>query len=187
MPVQDLDLAAYRDSLRWLLNYTAADLPPPSSVAQSFWSAQKQLQDPATWGIQLQNFQSVLVFPFWLFNANSWGNTQTHANTTVSTLPPEFLTQASIVEPYAKIKFQPAMFVLFLVLQILFLLFICSVVSWAWMKSRIPLKTSSFPLFDMAFKAEVHNGMANKDLDHLGDSEIVHFMRDAKVIGRVEV
>jgi hypothetical protein len=127
-----------------------------------------------------------LVFPFWLFNANSWGNTQTHASTTVSTLPPEFFTKASIVEPHAKIKFQPAMFVLFLVLQIVSLLFICSVVFWAWMKSRVSLKTSSFPLFDMAFRAVVQNWSRDRDLNHLGDSEIVHLMKDAKAIGRAD-
>lgn len=162
-------------------------MPPPSSIAQSFWSAQDQLQDPATWGIQFQNFQSVLVFPFWLFNANNWGNTQTHANTTVSNLPPEFYTEASIVEPYTKIRFQPAMFALFLVLQILSLLFVGGVVVWAWIMSRVPLKTSSFPLFDIAFRAEVHSEVENKDMNNLSDSEIVHLMRNAKAVGRSEV
>lgn len=179
-------MAAYRESLRWLLNYTAADLPPPSSIAQSFWGAKTQLQDPATWGIQFQHFQSILVFPFWLFNANNWGNPQTHANTTVPNLPSEFYTKASIVEPYSKIKFQPAMFALFLVLQILSLLFICGVVLWAWLKSRAPLKTSSFPLFDIAFRVEVPSSTEGKDLEQLGDSEIVHLMKDAKAVSRVE-
>src|SRR3954463_16824253 len=72
IPVLDLELPAYRDALRWLLNYTAADLPPPSSIAESFWSSQKLLADPSTWGILSQNFQSLLVFPFWLFNSNNW-------------------------------------------------------------------------------------------------------------------
>ncbi|KAG6354845.1 hypothetical protein INS49_003926 [Diaporthe citri] len=186
-PVLDLDLAAYRDSLRWLLNYTAADLPPTSSIAQSFWSAQKQLQDPATWGIQFQNFQSILVFPFWLFNVNNWGNKETHANTTVPNLPPEFSTEASIVEPYSKFRVQPAMFALFLTLQIVSLLFVGGVVVWAWITSRMPLKTSSFPLFDIAFRAEVQSDVGNKDLSDLSDSEIVHLMRNAKAVGRSEV
>lgn len=187
VPVMDLDLESYKDSLRWLLNYTAADLPPPSSIAQSFWSSQKLLQDPATWGILFQNFQSILVFPFWLFNCNNWGNTKSHANTTVSSLPPEFFTEASLVEPYAKIKVQPAMFSLFLVLQVLSLLFVGGVVVWTWTRSRIPLKTSSFPLFDIAFRAEVQSDVEHRDLDDLNDSEIVHLMRDAKAVGRSEV
>lgn len=137
-------------------------MPPPSSIAQSFWSAKKQLQDPADWGIQFQNFQSILVFPFWLFNAGNWGNPQTHANTTVSNLPPEFSTKASIVEPYSKFRVQPAMFTLFLVLQVVSLLFVGGVVVWAWMISRIPPKTSSFPLFDIAFRADVQSDIEDK-------------------------
>lgn len=182
-PVLDLDLPAYRESLRWLLNYTAADLPPPSSIAQSFWSSQVQLLDPSSWGVQFQNFQSILVFPFWFFNDNNWGNTNSHANKTVSTLPPEFSTEASLVEPYAKIKVQPAMFTLFLVLQGLALAFVAGVVFWTWMITRVPLKASSFPLFDMAFKAKVQNYMDDKNLDDLDDSEIIHLMRDARLVG----
>lgn len=187
IPILDLDLAAYRDSLRWLLNYTAADLSPPSSIAQSFWSSQQQLKDPATWGILLQNFQSMLVFPFWLFNDKNWGNTESQPDATNSTLPPEFFTKASIVEPYAKIRVQFAMFVLFLVLQALSLVFIAGVVVWAWTRDEVPLKTSSFPLFDFAFRTEVQGHIVTNDLSRSGDSEIVHLMKDAKAIRRLGV
>lgn len=105
----------------------------------------------------------------------------------VSNLPPEFSTEASIVEPYAKIRFQPAMFTLFLVLQILSLLFVGGVVVWAWVISRMPFKASSFPLFDIAFRAEVQSDIENKDLKDLSESEIVHLMRNAKAVGRSEV
>lgn len=128
----------------------------------------------------------MLVFPFWLFNNKNWENTNWDPNATNSTLPPEFLTEASIVEPYAKIKVQFAMFVLFMVLQGLSLVFIAGVVAWAWTRSEAPFKTSSFPLFDVAFRADVQNNIDNRDLRGLSDSEIVHLMRDARAIGRYE-
>lgn len=129
----------------------------------------------------------MLVFPFWLFNDKNWGNTESHPNATNSTLAPEYFTKASIVEPYAKIKVHFAMFVLFLVLQALALVFIGGVVVWAWTRSEVPFKTSSFPLFDAVFRAEVQNHVGNNDLRRIGDSEIVHLMKDAKAIGRFEV
>lgn len=79
------------------------------------------------------------------------------------------------------------MFALFLVLQVLSLLFVGGVVVWAWIMSKVPLKTSSFPLFDITFRAEVHSEVENKDMNNLSDSEIVHLMRNAKAVGRSEV
>lgn len=78
------------------------------------------------------------------------------------------------------------MFTLFLVLQTLSLLFVGGVVVWAWIMSRMPLKTSSFPLFDIAFRTDVQSDIENKDLNDLSDSEIVHLMRNAKAVGRSE-
>ncbi|KAK3395199.1 hypothetical protein B0H63DRAFT_556259 [Podospora didyma] len=63
-PVERLNTTAYRGALRWLLNCTDADMPPPSSVAQSFWSSSSQLRDPSTHSILTQHFQSILAFPF---------------------------------------------------------------------------------------------------------------------------
>lgn len=185
-PVQilDLDLQAYRESLRWLLNYTAADLPPPSSIAQSFWSSQKQLGDPSTWGIAAQNFQSILVFPFWLFNANNWGNTQLKENQTVPTLPAEFYTQASLVEPYTKLKVDRTMFALFLAFQALAMGYVWGVLAWVWTRSRAPAKTSSFPLFDLGFRAQVLDEVGSIDVHQAGNSEIVKAIKDVRVFGR---
>lgn len=79
------------------------------------------------------------------------------------------------------------MFVLFLVLQALSLVFIAGVVVWAWTRDEVPLKTSSFPLFDFAFRTEVQGHVVTNDLSQSGDSEIVHLMKDAKAIGRFGV
>ena len=73
--------------------------------------------DPSTSVVLSQNFQSILTFPFWLFNANNYGNTALQAQQIIPMLPMEFYTEASIVAPYVKIKFDWVMFVIFLVLQ----------------------------------------------------------------------
>lgn len=79
------------------------------------------------------------------------------------------------------------MFALFLVLQIVSLLFVGGVVVWVWTTSSMTLKASSFPLFDIAFKAEVQSDIEKKDLKSLSDSEIVQMMRNAKAVERSEV
>lgn len=97
--ITGVDVVAYRSALNWLLNYTSAGIPGPSSIAQSFWSSNLQMGDPSTYGILVQNYQSVLAFPFWLFNDNNWGNLALRSNQTVPGMPHEFYTQASIVAP----------------------------------------------------------------------------------------
>ncbi|KAK8856787.1 hypothetical protein PGQ11_012699 [Apiospora arundinis] len=180
-PILDLDLPAYRDALRWLLNYTDANLPPPTSIAQSFWSSQGLLEDPSAWGILAQNFQSILVFPFWLFNANNWGNTQIQLNATISTMPPEFYTEASLVEPYTKLRVDKGMFALFLTLQIVALLFVAGVVVWVWLRKRPARKASSFPLFDILFRAELLSPEVWRCPANISDSKIISGLKETKV------
>ena len=79
------------------------------------------------------------------------------------------------------------MFALFMVLQVLSLLFVGGVVVWTWLRARIPLKTSSFPLFDIELRAKVQTDVEHKNLDDSKDSQIVHPMRGAKAVGRSEV
>lgn len=180
-PVLTLELPAYRDALRWLLNYTDANLPPPSSIAQSFWSSQKQLTDPSTWGILAQNFQSILVFPFWLFNANNWGNTEVQENVTISTLSPEFYTEASLVEPHVKLRVDSGMFVIFLTLQTTVLILVSGVVIWVWLSKTPARKSSSFPLFDIVYRAEVDGGETGKCSVDIDDSSIITRLKGTQV------
>ncbi|KAK7966418.1 uncharacterized protein PG986_000695 [Apiospora aurea] len=180
-PILDLELPAYREALRWLLNYTDANIPPPTSIAQSFWNSQKQLSDPSTWGILEQNFQSILVFPFWLFNAHNWGNTQIKENETISTLPPEFYTEASLVEPYDKLRVDKGMFSLFLTLQIVAILFVSGAVGWVWMSDSPARKPSSFPLFDIVFRAQVQGEGVGKCPSDISDSAIISGLKDTRV------
>ncbi|KAK7954687.1 hypothetical protein PG988_015381 [Apiospora saccharicola] len=180
-PILDLELPAYREALRWLLNYTDANIPPPTSIAQSFWDSQRQLSDPSTWGILEQNVQSILVFPFWLFNVHNWGNTQIKENETISTLPPEFYTEASLVEPYVKLRVDKGMFALFLTFQILAILFVSGVVVWVWLSKGPARKPSSFPLFDIVFRAQVRGGANLKCSPDISDSDIISGLEDTRV------
>src|SRR5205085_1711086 len=106
LPFDNNSLAAYRSALAWLLDYTAADIPAPSSILEIFWSAQASLSDRFLQGIVLRNFRSVLAFPVWLFNANNYGNTELQGKRLNEGLPDEFYTRAEVVRPLVKLKFE---------------------------------------------------------------------------------
>lgn len=131
-----------------------------------FWGANDQLKDPYHYGILLQNFQSIIAFPIWLFNANNWGNINLHKMVNITPgvlpqvdLPPEFYTEAAVVTPYEKIKFDSNMFLLFLVLQGLPIIFVGLVLLWVWVRVGVSVggvpKLTSFGLYDTMFKLEV--------------------------------
>ncbi|KAK6839285.1 hypothetical protein PG987_005151 [Apiospora arundinis] len=157
-----LDMSAYRISLGWLLNFTAANIPAASSIAASFAFTNDQVPDPAADGVLSRNFQSILAFPLWLFNDNNWGNTALKTKTLNTMLPPQYYTTASVVAPYAKIGFDRTMFYLFIALQGMALLFIWAVLIWVWALSTPVPYISSFPLFDAGFKLEKQK-LANDD------------------------
>ncbi|KAH6660903.1 hypothetical protein BKA67DRAFT_617481 [Truncatella angustata] len=158
--LEDLDIASYELALKWLLNYTATNIPAPSSIIESFWVSDVQLTSPTTHGLLTQSFQSILAFPFWLFNANNYGNTALKTQDMIDTLPIEFYTQVAVVAPYSKIGFDKGMFIAFIVLQGAALLFIWVVLAWVWVfvgareASALP-KITSFPIFDVGFKSRV--------------------------------
>ncbi|KAK8071283.1 hypothetical protein PG997_011486 [Apiospora hydei] len=149
-----IDLLAYKVSLDWLLNFTAANIPAATSIAANFVITNNQVPDPSADGVLSRNFQSILAFPLWLFNANNWGNIELKANTISPTLLPQFYTTATIVAPYSKIGFNRSMFYLFIVFQGLALSLIWAVLIGIWVRSTPLPYISSFPLFDAAFKLE---------------------------------
>ncbi|KUJ06535.1 uncharacterized protein LY89DRAFT_603023 [Mollisia scopiformis] len=187
-PIQltGVDLLSYRESLRWLLNYTAANIPPPSSIAQSFWSSVPELASPSTYGIVLQNFQSVLAFPFWYFNSNNWANPDLQEKQIISTLPPQFYTQAYIVAPYSKLRFDRGMFILFLILQGLAIVFVWCVLLFVLFGTRTLPTTSSYPLYDIAFKANVDHEVKEEELSEAGNSQCLKLMKNSKAFGKVD-
>lgn len=192
IPVNGTDVIAYRSALGWLLNFTAAGIPPPSSIVASFWGADDQLNGgPATYGLLLQEFQSILAFPLWLFNANNFGNIELKKRTTSSAppetgLPAEFFTSASIVGPYLKLKFDPVMVVLFAILQGMTILFAWTVLFRLWFVAdigKLP-ELSSYPYFDAMFKIEARtiSGLqAQRVFVNAGGEEAVRLVDDVRV------
>lgn len=114
------DFEVYQSVRSWLLDYSAANIPAPSSIIENFWSAGNQLQyDYATAFLQ-RNFRSILVFPLWLLN--NYGNAGQQDRVMQNDLPPQFYTTASLVQSFVKIKFNQALLFIFVAFQDLALL-----------------------------------------------------------------
>ncbi|KAJ8128335.1 hypothetical protein O1611_g5298 [Lasiodiplodia mahajangana] len=184
--LQDFDTGSYRIALNWLLDYSAAAIPAPSSVAQSFWSSTEQLKDPSTYGILQQNFQSILAFPFWFFNNNNWGNVELRSNQIISSLPSQFYTEASIVAPFTKIRFNPSMFALFLTFQALAMIFCWGCLCWLWFGPKIATEISLWSLFDVAYKTTVQSGENNVSFQGLTTSDVIGVMKFAQVYAKTD-
>lgn len=154
-PVQaePIDLSAYKSALTWLLNYTAANIPPPTSIAQHFWGSTDQLLELDAQVVLLQIFQSLVALPFWLFNANGFSNPDLQPKEIISTLPSNFYTTAAIVAPYTKLLFDQAMLVVFAGLQGAVLVFVWVTLAWTRSKTKDQLPLSSYALFDSNFKS----------------------------------
>lgn len=127
-----------------------------------------------------------MAFPFWLFNDNNWGNTALRSNQIISTLPGQFYTEASIVKPYQKIRFDKGMFVLFLVLQCLVMCILWGVMVWVWVSGNGSVKTSSFPLFDIAFKAKIENERTDTNLQKSDSREVIKFVRGSRLVPKID-
>ncbi|KAK3315604.1 hypothetical protein B0H66DRAFT_347508 [Apodospora peruviana] len=184
------DLEAYRSVISWLLNYTAAGIPAPSAIIESFFSGQNELASPASYGILSQNFQSILAFPLWFFNPNNFGNPDLLRNSVMTvTLPAEHYVDASVVAPVVKIKFDQPLFVAFICLQGVVLAFVLAVAIWAGTNAREMPAISSFPLFDVAFKTNVDviDGQPDRRFVWDGrDREVTALMREATVWGKLD-
>lgn len=102
-------------------------------------------------------------------------------NVTISTLSPEFYTEASLVEPHVKLRVDSGMFVIFLTLQTTVLLLVSGVVIWVWLSKTPARKASSFPLFDIVFRAEVDGGETEKSSVDIDDSSIITRLKGTQV------
>ena len=189
IPLNPTELLAYRRVLTWLLNFTATDIPPPSSIAQNFWSSGPQLMDPNPLAkvALMQNWHSILAFPVWMFNGNNYGNPALQSNEIVEGLPAELYTRASIVVPYAKLKVDDKMLVCFLVLQGVVLAFVWAVIGWVWMRSAVLPASSSFVLVDSVFNVEFkfRRGVKWDWEDGVSDGRILELALDSRVYAKV--
>jgi hypothetical protein len=180
------DFKAYREVYRWLLNYTSAGIPAPSSFIEPFWSSKTHMLNAFTSGILSQNFHGLLAYPFWLFNENNWSNVETQDNITTLGLPEQFYTRASFLAPYEKLKFDRGMFILYIVLQgqamvfvwCILLLVICG------RGGKLVAKTTEFPMFDVAIMCQIRGPSGRgipTSIPNPSTSEVIALMRDHNI------
>ena len=99
-------------------------------------------------------------------------------------LSPQFYTTVSIVEPYVKLKFDNAMFVLCVVLQGLVLIFVWTVLVWTCLRrSSLTFPVSAFPFFDARHKLlmDGEEGISGRLAARAQTSEIIRTMKNARV------
>jgi hypothetical protein len=102
------------------------------------------------------------------------------SNQITPSLPPQFYTEASLVSPFTKIKFNPAMFALFLTLQVFTMVFSWGVLFWLWLGPRVATKMSLWSVFDVAYNTKVQ-GEDDVRFQRLTTSEIIGVMKTAQV------
>jgi hypothetical protein len=174
------ELSNYRLSLRWLLDYAAADIPAPSSIIETFWTARAELENPFISSFLLTNFRSILAFPVYFFNSNSYGNPELKARVITENLPSQFYVKATVAEPHIKIRFDIVMLALFAILQGAALMFLWAVLAWMIISGEGDMSAvSSFPLFDFGFKvkSEIGVGVEKEEIVAAGDKTILRMSK----------
>ncbi|KAK3315493.1 hypothetical protein B0H66DRAFT_642710 [Apodospora peruviana] len=178
-------------------NYTITSstiLTPPTPIAlaptemlayRRSSSAQLTNPNPLSRAPLMQNWHSILAFPVWMFNANNYGNPALKSKDMIDSLPVEFYTRANIVAPYAKLKVDQTMLVWFLLLQGAVLVFVWAVIGWVWLSAAVLPATSSFVLFDSAFKVKL-TMEETVHWDGAGDWRILEFAMKARARGYTE-
>jgi hypothetical protein len=156
-----IDISDLQRGLGWLLNYTAASLPPESSITFLFWN-HNAVQSEHDWAVDAyKTLQSIVAFTTWFFTENNFGNPQM-ANLNASFnaqeeeyfLPNEFHTTASTAKMSTRFVIDKKMFAVYIVFQALPLLFCWIVLLWRIVGCLSKVDTSSFPILDFLFKAE---------------------------------
>ena len=147
------DVQGFRQAIDWLLDFHAAEIPAPSSIAAMFWNGQEQMTN-RFWNSELATaFQSILAFPIWMFHANNFGNVELSAHEIVANLPQEFYTTAAISTPLTRIIIDRAVFAVFIVFESLVILFALLILAWILMQERkTHVEISSYPLIDFCLK-----------------------------------
>ncbi|KAH8690821.1 hypothetical protein BGW36DRAFT_432603 [Talaromyces proteolyticus] len=139
--VQTLSLA-----IGWLLNYTAANLPPESSPDFQFWETGSDTYQTIWQTNSYIMLKSILGFILWEFSVNNDGNLAvlyTEPNGLTPDLPSEFHTTASICIPLERFVLDRTYFIVYIVFQSVALVFCWSVVLWAGLiRKQLPEITS---------------------------------------------
>ncbi len=186
-PRSSFDLPTYRMVLEWLFNFTATNTPAPSAIAEHFWANGENLVLSPLAATDLRwNFQSILAFPFWLFNANNFANPELvkYPPSFDAVLPAQFHTNAIMVAAFDRIYFDDDTTILFCVTQGFVVLFVWVVLLWAWLSGaqrRVPA-TSSFTMFDSAFKAQTAGRFSGQEIFCTNDQDILDIATSTRVV-----
>lgn len=155
MNITDLHLA-----VGWLLNYSAAGIPPESSINFMFWFDPSSSYE-SVWETNAYNtLQSLLGFVIWEFSENNNGNpavSDPEAKGQMPGLPQEFHTQASICDTYLRFVINFKMFIVYVVLEGVVVMLCWVIVGWHISrrgKEMLP-NISSYPMVDFASKMEL--------------------------------
>lgn len=187
------EIPDFQQALGWLLNYTAANLPPASSLTFSFWNHDSNISE-RDWSIEAyKNLNSILAFTAWFFTENNFGNPQmanpepsSSPQPEESVLPDKFRTTASTATTSIRFIIDERMFLVYVILQALPILFCWGVLMWRIIGKHQRIKRSSFPLLDFIFKAEedTSKNVHEKEfqLQDAGDREFIRELRDIQII-----
>jgi hypothetical protein len=208
-----INISDLQMGLGWLLNYTAAGLPPESSIAFLFWN-HNAVQSEHDWAVDAyKTLQSILAFTTWFFTENNFGNPQM-ANPNASFnaqeeeyfLPIQFHTTASTAKQSTRFIIEKRMFAVYVVFQALPLLFCWIVLLWRISGCLSKVETFSFPILDFLFKAEGWERLQKKGdeenvasgerkfqktdgtslhLEKAGDGVLLEKLRDVEVAARL--
>jgi hypothetical protein len=182
------DTQALHAAMGWLLNYTAASLPPRSSLAYFFWSSQGMSKHD--WSVDAyKTLNSLLAFTSWFFTENNYGNPQfdpaKQTDQGIPFLSHEFYTTASTAKQYTKFTIDTRMFVVYIVLQVIPLLFCWAVLIWRMVRGSPQIDTSSFPLLDFYYKAKLEDN-ENIDCQDLLKADNSIFLKTLKNVNVVQ-
>jgi hypothetical protein len=151
------NLDTVNQGVGWLLNYTAASLPPVSSPAFILWNHNQELSEHDWAVVSYDTLKSTLAFVIWFFSENSYGNPEllNSAKCIVQILPEEYQTTASLCQIYIKLVIDSRMLALYAVLEILPLCFCWMVLLWRVVTRCPPNDTILYPLIDFLSRAEI--------------------------------
>ena len=145
-----MNLTGFRQAMRWLMDFQTAHIPASASMAGEFWSSGQQMSSEYWQGSIYSTFQSILVFPIWMFNSNNLGNIENahFSPTSVNPhLPREFYTKATISDSFTRIIVDSVIFICFAVFQGILLGFLWGSLFWL----AVPLlpDISSLPIMSL--------------------------------------
>lgn len=176
----------------WLLNYTALGLSPQSSINFWFWFNPFDVYARIWASNAYTALQSLLAFIIWECCPNNSGNPLVASQDSES-LPAVFHTTASVTELYTKFVLNVTTFIIYLILEIIALVFCWGVVIWQVVSKyfgRSLSIISSFPQVDFAAKLCRKAGIDDANFLPLcpqvsaasGDAEIRDLLANVEVL-----